>query len=87
MLPQEESPRKPQYNMATPISRQSPPSTPPPFCLNPPAFFEQKFSDPIFLPLGVIAGVKSSYKKENYSPENKKCVRVFIVGTLIVGTS
>ena len=27
-----------------------------------------------FLSLGVIKGVKTPYKKENYSPENKTCV-------------
>ena len=28
-----------------------------------------------FLPLEAINGVKSPYKKKNYSPENETCVR------------
>ena len=29
----------------------------------------------LFSPLGVISGVKSLYKKKNYSPKNETCVR------------
>ena len=38
----------------------------------------------LFLPLGVINGVKHSHKKKNYSPKNKMCVRRMSISAIFL---